>query len=173
LKDKSFALYNKMVDAGVAREIARMHLPLNTYTYFYWKIDLHNLFHFLKLRCDSHAQYEIRQFANVLAGMVKYVAPLSFQAWYDYSFQAVNFTRLDRLLLQYILKKGWNIEDVFDVRHKDTIGVLHIKKYAKDIGMSDRELQEFHDKTQVPTEQSFDLDLSSAKEASYFEVVKQ
>ena len=56
---------------GLARELARMNLTLNTYTQWYWKIDLHNLFHFLSLRADAHAQYEIRVYAEAMAAMVK------------------------------------------------------------------------------------------------------
>src|SRR5262245_22660224 len=70
--------YEWLVAHDVARELARIDLPLSTYTQWYWKIDLHNLLHFLSLRADKHAQYEILAFARVIGGMVKRVAPLSF-----------------------------------------------------------------------------------------------
>ncbi len=66
---------------GLARELARMNLTLNCYTQWYWKIDLHNLFHFLYLRADSHAQYEIREYANVMLDMVKKWVPHSYEAF--------------------------------------------------------------------------------------------
>ncbi len=66
---------------GLARELARMNLTLNCYTQWYWKIDLHNLFHFLNLRADSHAQFEIRAYANIMLDMVKKWVPYSFEAF--------------------------------------------------------------------------------------------
>ena len=80
--------YNRLLDAGVSRELARIDLPLSLYTQWYWKIDLHNLLHFLKLRCDPHAQYEIVQYANVMAGMIERMVPIAFQAWIDYGFRS-------------------------------------------------------------------------------------
>jgi len=71
----SYDFYSSLVDAGIARELARINLPLSLYTEWYWQIDLHNLFHFLELRLDSHAQKEIRLYAEVLLGIVKKVAP--------------------------------------------------------------------------------------------------
>ncbi|NJO38401.1 MAG: FAD-dependent thymidylate synthase [Rhizobiales bacterium] len=69
---------------GLARELARMTLPLNTYTEWYWKIDLHNLLHFAALRADAHAQYEIRAYALVLLEVLKRWVPLAFDAFLDY-----------------------------------------------------------------------------------------
>jgi thymidylate synthase (FAD) len=163
----AFNLYNQCIKGGVAREIARMHLPLNTYTYFYWKIDLHNLFHYLKLRCDSHAQYEIRQYANTMAGIVKAVCPLAFEAWYDYSFQAVNFTRLDRVLQQRI--SVYKEDEQYATINKNNESLV---KISQEIGMSSREFDEFWHKLSVPDPQSFDLDMSTAKEPSFFESQK-
>lgn len=69
---------------GLARELARMTLPLNTYTEWYWKIDLHNLLHFSTLRADSHAQYEIRAYAEVMLEVIKRWVPLAYEAFLDY-----------------------------------------------------------------------------------------
>jgi len=69
---------------GLARELARMNLPLNTYTQWYWKIDLHNLLHFLSLRADAHAQYEIRVYAEAMLETVKKWVPLAHEAFMDY-----------------------------------------------------------------------------------------
>ncbi len=74
---------------GVARELARMNLPANIYTQWYWKIDLHNLFHFLKLRADSHAQFEIRTYADELCNIVADWVPVAFRAFEDYQLGAV------------------------------------------------------------------------------------
>lgn len=69
---------------GLARELARMNLPANIYTQWYWKVDLHNLFHFLRLRADPHAQYEIRIYAELICGIVKDWVPLAYEAFVDH-----------------------------------------------------------------------------------------
>jgi thymidylate synthase (FAD) len=69
---------------GLARELARMNLPANVYTQWYWKIDLHNLFHFLRLRADAHAQYEIRAYAEVMCTIVRDWVPVAYAAFEDY-----------------------------------------------------------------------------------------
>ncbi|MEQ8968641.1 MAG: FAD-dependent thymidylate synthase [Azospirillaceae bacterium] len=74
---------------GLARELARMNLTLNTYTQWYWKIDLHNLMHFLRLRADAHAQYEIRAYAEVMADIMSKWVPTVHQAYLDYRQNAV------------------------------------------------------------------------------------
>ncbi|MDR0908650.1 MAG: FAD-dependent thymidylate synthase [Spirochaetaceae bacterium] len=83
-QQKVYAEYKELIDKGIARELARINLPLSLYSEWYWQIDLHNLFHFLKLRLDSHAQKEIRLYAQVLFDISKKVAPLccaSFERW--------------------------------------------------------------------------------------------
>lgn len=87
-----YAEYLRLIDQGVARELARIALPLSLYTEWYWKIDLHNLFHFLRLRLDPHAQYEIRAYAEVMGKLTKEVVPLAWEAFEDYILQAVSFT---------------------------------------------------------------------------------
>jgi len=79
-----YKAYNDLLDKGVAREVARVILPLNIYTEWYWQMDLHNLFHFLKLRLDSHAQWEIRQYAKAIAVIVEKICPISYEAFSDY-----------------------------------------------------------------------------------------
>ena len=69
---------------GLARELARMNLPANVYTQWYWKVDLHNLFHFLRLRADAHAQYEIRVYAETMCDIVRDWVPLAYGAFEDY-----------------------------------------------------------------------------------------
>ncbi|MEM9523674.1 MAG: FAD-dependent thymidylate synthase [Pseudomonadota bacterium] len=77
--------YEEMIaQDGLARELARMNLPANVYTQWYWKIDLHNLFHFLRLRADRHAQYEIRVYAKTICEMVKDWVPVAYAAFQDY-----------------------------------------------------------------------------------------
>jgi len=93
--EKTYAHYEEMLDEngpGLARELARMNLTLNTYTQWYWKTDLHNLFHFLRLRADAHAQYEIRVYAEAMLETVKAWVPLSYAAFADYRLGAVTFS---------------------------------------------------------------------------------
>lgn len=80
--------YTETIDIDIARELARINLPLSLYTQWYWQIDLHNLFHFLKLRMDPHAQYEIRVYAKIMAEMVKKVAPLAYEAFEEHTLDA-------------------------------------------------------------------------------------
>ncbi|RNF35596.1 FAD-dependent thymidylate synthase [Paracoccus methylarcula] len=77
---------------GLARELARMNLPANIYTQWYWKVDLHNLLHFLRLRADAHAQYEIRAYADALCGIVADWVPAAFAAFRDYRMDAVSLS---------------------------------------------------------------------------------
>lgn len=77
---------------GLARELARMNLTLNTYTQWYWKADLHNLFHFLELRADAHAQYEIRTYAERMLEVVAAWVPIAHQAFLDYRLNAATFS---------------------------------------------------------------------------------
>ncbi|GBQ14278.1 FAD-dependent thymidylate synthase [Swaminathania salitolerans] len=87
--------YETMLDPegyGLARELARMNLTLNTYTQWYWKIDLHNLLHFLSLRADSHAQYEIRVYAEAMLDILRAWVPITAQAFEDYRLGAFTFS---------------------------------------------------------------------------------
>lgn len=77
---------------GLARELARMNLPMNIYTQWYWKTDLHNLFHFLRLRADAHAQYEIRVYAEAIAKMTADWVPLAYAAFEDYRMGGVTLS---------------------------------------------------------------------------------
>ncbi|MCX7342691.1 MAG: FAD-dependent thymidylate synthase [Proteobacteria bacterium] len=77
---------------GLARELARMNLPVNYYTQWYWKIDLHNLMHFLRLRADAHAQYEIQAYADVMIDVLKRWVPFAYDAFMDYRVGAATFS---------------------------------------------------------------------------------
>jgi thymidylate synthase (FAD) len=90
-----YADYQAMLDKGVARELARIGLPLNVYTEWYWKIDLHNLLHFLSLRMEPHAQQEIRDYANALFALIRPLVPIAAEAFLDYQFHAIHLSRLE------------------------------------------------------------------------------
>lgn len=89
----AFLAYQELLRAGVAKEIARMVLPLNTMTTWVWKCDLHNIFHFLDLRLDQHAQYEIRVYAETLEMLVACWVPVAFSAWKEFQPQRLALLR--------------------------------------------------------------------------------
>lgn len=97
-------------NGGIARELARVGLPLNMYTQWFWKIDLHNLLHFLRLRLDKHAQYEIRVYAEAMAEVVKATCPLAWEAFEDFSLYSMTLTRYDILNLRAIAEGGMAVD---------------------------------------------------------------
>src|SRR5689334_15981402 len=90
-----YAGYEKALEGGIARELARIGLPLSVYTEWYWKIDLHNLFHFLSLRMDPHAQQEIRDYANAMCALIQPIVPIAAEAFMDYNFHSLRLSRLE------------------------------------------------------------------------------
>ena len=109
--------YEHYLDEGVARELARVNLPLSQYTECYWKIDLHNLFHFLSLRMDSHAQSEIRDFAIAMADAVKIWCPMAWEAFEDYILGSQRLGRIDQDMLKWLvgyLDASNHLEDVIN-----------------------------------------------------------
>lgn len=104
----SYSLYEVLITDGIdlARELARMSLPVNFYTEMYWKIDLHNLFHFLMLRADPHAQKEIRVYAELLEDIVKGWVPYAFDAYSVYRKGAVSFSAHEAQIMRYALNSA-------------------------------------------------------------------
>ena len=90
-----YAGYEKALEGGIARELARVGLPLSVYTEWYWKIDLHNLFHFLSLRMDPHAQQEIRDYANAMFALIQPIVPIAAEAFLDYNLHSMRLSRLE------------------------------------------------------------------------------
>ncbi len=100
---KIFEQYEQCLEQNTRRELARINLPLSLYTEWYWKIDLHNLFHFLRLRLDPHSQYEIRMFAEAMASIVKEHLPLAWKAFEDYQLHGERFSRVELATLRKML----------------------------------------------------------------------
>ncbi len=98
-----YANYERLLEMNVARELARNNLPLSLYTEWYWQIDLHNLFHFLRLRLDAHAQYEIRAYAEAMAQCAQAVAPLAYEAFEEHVLGSVTFSRAECVALADLL----------------------------------------------------------------------
>jgi thymidylate synthase (FAD) len=88
----AFMVYQNLLDEGCCRELARSHLPQSTYTEFYWKINLHNLMHYLHLRMESGAQQEIQDYANAIYKLVKDKVPHTMEAFMDFRVNSVSFT---------------------------------------------------------------------------------
>ena len=152
--------YAWMVQEDVARELARIDLPLSTYTQWYWKIDLHNLLHFLTLRVDDHAQWEIQEFGRVMAGMLKRVAPLSFEAWIDYQVCGDKLSRMEIEALARLLEP--TEDGGLAVRgDRDSLGF----DVLREMGMAPREIRELTGKIRRRTPPDFDLDLSRFRSA--------
>jgi len=93
--EEQYKEYEGFLKQGVAREMARIALPLSVYTEWYWKCDLHNIFHFLSLRMDKHAQQEIRDYAWAMFALVRDIVPIAAEAFIDYNLQAMQLTRLE------------------------------------------------------------------------------
>jgi len=151
--------YTWMVGQDVARELARIDLPLSTYTQWYWKIDLHNLLHFLSLRADPHAQWEIQEFARVIAGMVRRVAPLSYEAWVDYDLAGHPMSRTE---LAAVMRLVEPTDEGLRVRTgASAVTVAELKE----LGLSAREIRELADKLRPARLPDFELDLSRMRAA--------
>ncbi|HEX5101827.1 MAG TPA: FAD-dependent thymidylate synthase [Polyangiaceae bacterium] len=157
----SRSAYEWMTGEDIARELARIDLPLSTYTQWYWKIDLHNFLHFLKLRVDTHAQWEIQEYGRVMAGMLKRVAPLSYEAFIDYD---VCGARLSRMELDAIRRLVTLEGDGIRAKAGATVDAAGLEA----LGLAKREARELLDKlasTEVP---DFELSLSNARPPEEF-----
>jgi thymidylate synthase (FAD) len=121
---------------GLARELARGVLTLNNYTEWYWKIDLHNLMHFLFLRADSHAQWEIQQYANAIYELIKPYVPLACEAYEDYRLHAAHVSRMEKEMIIFIMNNGMSSINDFN-------------GFAKSYGLSMREIEEFKKKFNI------------------------
>lgn len=128
-QQRLYAEYQELLQQNLARELARINLPLSLYTEWYWKIDLHNLFHFLRLRLDEHAQYEIRVYARAIAEIVKQVVPLAWEAFEDYVLNAVTFSRAEQAALARMLR-----------------GAPLTPELLQEVGLEGREAREFQEK---------------------------
>lgn len=104
--------YRRRIEVGIAREQARKILPLDTYTMVYWKIDLHNLFHFLKLRLAPEAQQEIREFAEAIYSIVKKLFPICSEAFEDYVLNAKTFSKQEMNCLKKLLESCIELSEI-------------------------------------------------------------
>jgi thymidylate synthase (FAD) len=161
IRRESTEAYGWLTANEVARELARIDLPLSTYTQWYWKIDLHNLLHFLTLRVDAHAQWEIQEYGRVMAGMLQRVAPMSYEAWIDYDVRGAHLSRGEIETLRDLVKvdgdglagTGGRLDRAALERH----------------GLARREIDELFAKlAPAPPLPDFSLDVGSARSAEHF-----
>jgi thymidylate synthase (FAD) len=136
LHDHARSVYADRLLSGVAREQARKDLPLSTYTLAYWKIDVHNLMHFLELRLDDHAQLEIREYASALYQFFGMAFPTIAVAFDDYRLGAVALSRMEIEALRGLLKVG---------RTQDTLNGADLSEH----GLVGREAREFLQKLEM------------------------
>ena len=127
ISERSFEIYSELNEAGVARELARAILPVNLYTEWYWKNDLHNLLHFIGLRSDGHAQYEIRIFSDAMASFVKEVAPFAWEAYQDYVVKGMRFSKIEQSILERKLPERVIVDIQEDIAYQLTAS-LHANK---------------------------------------------
>lgn len=171
LQDNDAQLYEMMINPEIdlARELARMHLPLSLYTEWYWKIDLKNCLDFLKLRVDKHAQWEIQETARIKAGICCIIAPMAFEAWVDYKYQSRTFSRNEmKLLSNYFVSKYTPAEGTARLTSANQ---QLFENEALEAGLSKREWDELlntFDSSVSWEPEVFELDLSKAKTAKYF-----
>lgn len=154
----SYDLYKKLLKQGVGKELARIVLPLSLYTYFYVECDLRGWLHFIQLRSDSHAQYEIQVYSDAIGKFLKYLFPKSFDAFLKYKFNSRNFTSEEiRLMID-----PPNI-DIYNKRE-----LLEINKEIN-IWQTDREIDDFIKAISLKVnDKRFDLDLLELKDSSFF-----
>ena len=151
--------YGWLVGEEVARELARIDLPLSTYTQWYWKIDLHNLLHFLRLRVDEHAQWEIREYGRVMAGMLERVAPLTYEAWLDYDVLGARMSAAELEVLRGLLEAD---------PEAMTVGAGNGTRTEEELraaGLSPREIRELIAKLGPRERPDYSLDLSTMGDA--------
>ena len=161
--DVSESGYKWATENDIARELARIDLPLSTYTHWIWQIDGNNLFKTLSLRCDAHAQWETRQYFNVIAGMAKRLMPYAFEAWEDYQFYGCKMSRMEMGMLRTLLTNG-------DGSRRTSLCPLPDVLILPEVGLTSRtEVDEFYKKLYPANPLNFDLDLSQAKSPEYFE----
>jgi len=130
----SYNKYELFVEEDVSREQARAVLPLATYTKFVWKMDLHNLFHFLQLRLDPHAQYECRVYAEALWVMVQELFPISAEAFEDYRLYGVSLSRYEKEIVTHLLLAKGSL----------TNNLVYLKQKYIDVGiMTESEWKNF------------------------------
>ncbi len=133
---QQYEIYQKLLEMGVARELARTILPVGHYTEWYWKIDLRNLMNFLALRLDPHAQWEIRVYAEAMASIVKEAVPVAWEAFEDYILYSSNFSKIEMAILKEVLDNS--SENFEELAIKHGLKARERDEFLKKINKNDR-----------------------------------
>ncbi len=139
LQGEAYKVYEELLETGLAREVARIVLPLCAYTEWYWQMDLHNLMHFLKLRMDPHAQKEIRLYAQVIFEITKRVCPIAMEAFEEYVLRGVPFSGKEREALRALVKR---------LESKGAILEKEWEEIGAASGLEGKELERFREKVE-------------------------
>lgn len=174
VRDIAVRHYRNALASNVAREVARNDLPLSTYTYLYWKIDMRNMFNLLHKRLPSMAQPEYRAYARVLAGIANALCPLAFEAFQDYQENSVNFSQAELAALAAYYSAQCHLREPSERTRQHVNEILHANgiNFTKS-GRESREQTEFWEKLQPKTRSVYELDLSTAKSPAYYEKLVQ
>lgn len=129
--ENAFRIYGDMIRLGVSRELARAHLPVGTFTEFYWKINLHNLMHYLRLRMETGAQKEIRDYAWAMYRLVQPLCPVSMEAFTDFKVNAITFSGPELGALAKIIRLGTPFSDgpKMTIEQLETLGVFGVDEH--------------------------------------------
>lgn len=168
--------YEWLASQDVARELARIDLPLSTYTNWYWKINLHNLMRFMAQRTHSHAQKEIRVYGELLAGMVQTVAPIAYEAWLDYDRCGLHLSYGEAEVIRSIVG-ATRVRTDKETQEKDGIvvgsrlpkGEGFSATALKAFGLDAREIDELYAKLQPQGRPDYTLDLSKMQPGEFFQ----
>ena len=148
----AYGTYQELIDEGVARELARVNLPLSLYTEWYWQMDLHNLFRFLRLRMDTHAQTEIRAYATTIFEITQKVCPAACQSFKTHLLGAVRFSSAEWAAFQRLFDEPTNDDQartaVISPRLQE-----RIQAAADEVGLSGRALERFIEKFRTGRQQ--------------------
>ena len=158
ISERSFSMYQELNESGLARELIRAILPVNLYTEWYWKNDLHNLLHFIGLRSDSHAQYEIRVYSDAMAESVKRVAPFAWEAYQDYVVKGMRFSRIEQSLLEKKLPVRV-VDDLLEDLAYQITATLHKNKHREEAGLYSL----YHKQAGLDSEEDFKLKWDSGE----------
>jgi thymidylate synthase (FAD) len=160
IRGETSKFYTRNINEDISRELSRIDLPLSTYTFCYWKMDLRNMLHMIGLRSDPHAQWEIRAFSDVLAGIVQRVAPISFDAFLDYQMDSVSFSQAELPAL--------NMMGAANAMCTEEDTKVVVNRCLLENGIKGREVDEFWAKVLPREKRDFSLDLSKAKPPEFF-----
>jgi thymidylate synthase (FAD) len=158
--------YNQCLEFDLARELSRIDLPLSTYTFWYWKIDLKNLLHFLRLRLDQHAQWEIQQYAKVIAGLVAKWVPLTWEAFVDYELCSTTFSRPELKILDILF-----YAQELDIGTLTNEHMYYIRGLCDKNGLTGREQDTFIEKLKCQPDlpAHIELDVNNAKTPEFYQ----